>query len=179
MYYSAIKDCDIANGVGVRVTLFVSGCTNRCEGCFNPETWNFCHGQEFTDETKEEIFSLLGHDYINGLTLLGGEPFEPQNQRDLLPFLREFKEKFPDKTLWAFTGFYYETELLVDGSHPRCEATDEILGMVDVLVEGRFILAQKDISLVYRGSSNQRIIDMIRTREKGEVVLWDEKLATS
>ena len=164
MYYSAIKDCDIANGTGVRVTLFVSGCTNCCEGCFNPDTWDFCHGKEFTKETEEQIWQMLDHDYINGLTLLGGEPFEPSNQRALLPFLREYKKRFPNKNLWAFTGFYYDTELLVDGSHPRCEATDEILGMIDVLVDGRFILAKKDITLVYRGSSNQRIIDMHKTR---------------
>ena len=179
MYYSAIKDCDIANGTGVRVTLFVSGCTNCCEGCFNPDTWDFCHGQEFTKQTEEEIFGMLDHDYIAGLTLLGGEPFEPSNQRDLMPFLREYKKRFPGKNLWAFTGFYYDTELLKDGSHPRCEVTDEMLGMIDVLVDGRFILSKKDISLIYRGSSNQRIIDMIKTRAKGEVVLWDEKTATS
>lgn len=179
MYYSAIKDCDIANGTGVRVTLFVSGCTNRCEGCFNPDTWDFCHGQEFTRQTEEEIFSLLDHDYITGLTLLGGEPFEPENQRALAPFIKEYKERFPNKNLWAFTGFYYDKELLVDGSHPRCEVTDEILSYIDVLVDGRFVLSKKDISLVYRGSSNQRIIDMIKTREKGEVVLWNEVQATN
>lgn len=179
MYYSAIKDCDIANGTGVRVTLFVSGCTNKCEGCFNPDTWDFCHGREFTRQTEEEIFSLLDHDYITGLTLLGGEPFEPENQRALAPFIREFKERFPEKNLWVFTGFYYDNELLVDGSHPRCEVTDEILSYIDVLVDGRFILSKKDISLVYRGSSNQRIIDMIKTREKGEVVLWNEVQATN
>jgi len=179
MYYSAIKDCDIANGTGVRVTLFVSGCTNCCEGCFNPDTWNFCHGQEFTSDTEEQIWKMLDHDYINGLTLLGGEPFEPSNQRDLIGFLREYKKRFPNKNLWAFTGFYYDTELLVDGSHPRCEVTDEILGMIDVLVDGRFILAKKDISLVYRGSSNQRIIDMNLTRARGELVLWNEDQATN
>ncbi len=179
MYYSAIKDCDIANGTGVRVTLFVSGCTNCCEGCFNPDTWNFCHGQEFTSDTEEQIWEMLDHDYINGLTLLGGEPFEPSNQRDLIGFLREYKKRFPNKNLWAFTGFYYDTELLVDGSHPRCEVTDEILGMIDVLVDGRFILAKKDISLVYRGSSNQRIIDMNLTRARGELVLWNEDQATN
>ncbi len=178
MYYSAIKDCDIANGTGVRVTLFVSGCTNCCEGCFNPDTWDFCHGQEFTKETEQQIFELLDHDYVNGLTLLGGEPFEPSNQRDLIGFVREYKKRFPNKNLWAFTGFYYDTELLVDGSHPRCEVTDELLSYIDVLVDGRFILAQKDITLVYRGSRNQRIIDLINTRAKGEVVLWDESQAT-
>ena len=178
MYYSAIKDCDIANGTGVRVTLFVSGCTNCCEGCFNPDTWDFCHGQEFTKETEQQIFELLDHDYVNGLTLLGGEPFEPSNQRDLIEFVRDYKKRFPNKNLWAFTGFYYDTELLVDGSHPRCEVTDELLSYIDVLVDGRFILAQKDITLVYRGSRNQRIIDLNNTRAKGEIVLWDESQAT-
>ena len=179
MYYSAIHDCDIANGTGVRVTLFVSGCTNCCEGCFNPDTWDFCHGQEFTKETEEQIWKLLDRDYIRGLTIRGGEPFEPSNQRALAPFLKEFKHRFPGKNLWVFTGFYYDTELLVDGSHPRCEVTDDILALTDVLVDGRFILAKKDISLIYRGSSNQRIIDMIKTRAKGELVLWDEQTATS
>ena len=179
MYYSVIKDCDIANGTGVRVTIFVSGCTNACEGCFNPDTWNFRYGQEFTDETWENVCKMLDHDYITGLTLLGGEPFEPGNQRDIIPYLRDYKKRFPNKNLWAFTGFYYETELLVDGSHPRCEVTDEILDMVDVLVDGRFILAKKDITLRYRGSSNQRIIDMHKTREEGKVVLWDETQATT
>jgi anaerobic ribonucleoside-triphosphate reductase activating protein len=111
--------------------------------------------------------------------LLGGEPFEPGNQRDIVPYLRDYKKRFPNKNLWAFTGFYYDTELLVDGSHPRCEVTDEILDMVDVLVDGRFILAKKDITLRYRGSSNQRIIDMHKTREEGKVVLWDETQATT
>ena len=179
MYYSVIKDCDIANGTGVRVTLFVSGCTNCCEGCFNPDTWDFKYGQEFTRETEEEIWRLLDHGYIRGLTILGGEPFEPSNQRALVPFLREFRERFPGKNLWVFTGYCYDTELLTDGSRPRCEVTDEFLSMIDVLVDGRFILCKKDIRLKYRGSTNQRIIDMIKTREKGEVVLWDESLATN
>jgi len=179
MYYSAIKNCDIANGLGVRVTLFVSGCTNCCEGCFNPDTWCFTYGNEFTKQTEDELFAMLDHNYIQGLTLLGGEPFEPDNQRALVPFVRECKKRFPDKNIWCFTGFYYDKELLKDGSHPRCEVTDELLSMIDVLVDGRFIFSKKDISLKYRGSSNQRIIDMQKTRQKGEVVLWDENQATN
>lgn len=179
MHYCAIKDCDIANGIGVRVTLFVSGCTNRCEGCFQPETWDFNYGQEFTSETQEEIFTMLTPSYIRGLTILGGEPMEPSNQRALLPFLKEYKRRFPKKDLWLFSGFRYEDELMVPGAHPNCEVTNEILDLVDILVEGRFILAKKQITLKYRGSSNQRIIDMNRTRELGELTLWDESLASN
>ena len=179
MYYSTIHDCDIANGTGVRVTLFVSGCTNCCEGCFQPETWDFKFGQEFTSDTEEEIFKMLDHSYIKGLTLLGGEPMEPSNQRALVPFVRRYKERFPDKNLWVFTGFRLDEELLVDGSRSRCEVTDEFLSMIDVLVDGKFEISKKDITLKYRGSSNQRIIDMNITRTRGETTLWDEKQATS
>ena len=120
MYYGNIKNCDIADGEGVRVTLFVSGCTNRCEHCFQPETWDFNYGEPFTKEVEDKILSLLTPSYINGLTVLGGEPFEPSNQRSLLPFLRRVREAYPDKTIWAFSGFTLE-ELMRDGSHPRCE----------------------------------------------------------
>ena len=172
MYYGEIKNCDIANGIGVRVTLFVSGCTNRCPGCFQPETWDFHFGQPFTAETEEKILDMLSPGYINGLTLLGGDPFEPQNQRDLMPFMRRMKQVYPNKTVWAFTGFQYE-DLLREGSHPRCEVTDELLGLIDVLVDGPFVERLKDISLRFRGSANQRLIDMNRTRETGEAVLWN------
>ena len=173
MHYGEIKKCDVANGPGVRVTLFVSGCTNRCEGCFQPQTWDFCYGKLFTKETEDALLEALSPSYIAGLTLLGGEPFEPENQRALLPFVRRVRERYPEKSIWAFSGFYLESELLREDSHPRCEATDELLSLIDVLVEGRFVLAQKDISLKFRGSRNQRILDMNRTREAGEVVLWD------
>ncbi len=172
MHYGEIKNCDIANGIGVRVTLFVSGCTNRCRGCFQPQTWDFSYGREFTHETEEEILHLLKPAYIKGLTLLGGEPFEPENQRALLPFVKRVKELYPGKNVWAFSGFTYE-EMKTDGSHPRCEVTDELLGLTDVLVDGRFIEELKDISLRFRGSSNQRIIDLNLTRRRGEVVLWE------
>ena len=172
MNYGEIKNCDIANGEGVRVTLFVSGCTNRCPGCFQPQTWDFSYGEPFTAETEEKILSMLAPAYINGLTLLGGDPFEPQNQRDLVPFIKRVRETYPRKNVWAFTGFTIE-ELRREGSHPRCEVTDELLGMIDILVDGRFVEALKDIRLRFRGSSNQRIIDMNRTREVGEIILWD------
>ena len=174
MYYGELKKCDIANGIGVRVTLFVSGCTNRCPGCFQPQTWDFRYGKPFTDETKEEIFAELDKSYVDGLTLLGGEPFEPENQRTLLPLLREVRQKYPGKTVWCFTGFRLDAELLCQGSHPRCEATDDMLACIDVLVDGRFREELKDISLQFRGSRNQRIIDMNQTRRTGVITLWDK-----
>lgn len=173
MNYGEIKNCDIADGQGVRVTLFVSGCTNCCKGCFQPQTWDFEYGKPFTAETEEQLLKLLAPDYINGLTLLGGEPMEPQNQRALLPFVRKVREKLPHKTVWCYSGFTYE-ELLTDGSHPRCEVTDELLSLIDVLVDGKFVEELKDISLRFRGSSNQRLIDLNKTRAAGAVVLWNE-----
>lgn len=174
MYYGEIKNCDIANGEGVRVTLFVSGCTNRCPHCFQPQTWDFTYGRPFTEETEEHLLSLLAPSYISGLTLLGGEPFEPENQRALLPFLRRVRERLPEKNIWSFTGFTYE-ELLTEGSHPRCEATDELLSLLDVLVDGRFVEELKDISLRFRGSSNQRLIDLNATRESGRLTLLPDR----
>ena len=174
MHYGELKKCDIANGIGVRVTLFVSGCTNHCPDCFQPQTWDFDYGKVFTEETKAEIFAELDKSYVNGLTVLGGEPFEPRNQRELLPLLREVRERYPDKTIWCFTGFRLEDELLREGSYPRCEVTDGMLACIDVLVDGRFVKELKDISLQFRGSRNQRVIDMNRTRETGAVTLWDK-----
>ena len=149
MYYGEIKNCDIANGIGVRVTLFVSGCTNRCPGCFQPETWDFCYGEPFTAETEELLLGLLKPAYIQGLTLLGGDPFEPENQRALLPFLKRVKQTYPNKNIWAFSGFTWE-ELHDPNAHPCTEVTEEMLSLVDVLVDGRFIEAQKNISLHFR-----------------------------
>ena len=174
MYYGEIKNCDIANGEGVRITLFVSGCTNRCPHCFQPQTWDFTYGQPFTAETEDYLLSLLAPDYISGLTLLGGDPFEPENQRALLPFLRRVRGRFPEKNIWAFTGFTYE-ELLAEDSHPRCEATDSLLSLLDVLVDGRFVEALKDISLRFRGSSNQRLIDLNATRRSGAITLLPDR----
>lgn len=174
MYYGNLKKCDIANGPGVRVTLFVSGCTNHCENCFQPQTWSFTYGEPFTEQTEQEIFAELEKDYIRGLTLLGGEPFEPENQRCLVRLLRKVKDRYPTKDIWSYSGFTLDAELLKDGSHPRCEVTDEMLSMLDVLVDGRFVEARKDLSLRFRGSSNQRIIDMNKTRAEGTIVLWDD-----
>ncbi len=173
MYYGNILDCDIANGEGVRVTLFVSGCTNRCEGCFQPETWDFQYGEEFTKETEDQIIEMLQRDYIDGLTVLGGEPFEPRNQAVLLPFLKRIRKECPGKNIWMFTGFTYEL-LKTDGSHPRCECTDEILSLIDILVDGRFVLAKKNISLQFRGSENQRVIDVPKTLASGHVSIWEK-----
>ena len=170
MHYSTIKDCDIANGIGVRITLFVSGCTNHCKNCFQPQTWDFDFGEPFTEETEEKLLEMLKPDYINGLTLLGGEPMEPQNQRALVPFLKKVREAYPNKNIWCFTGFTYEV-LKTDGSPPRCEVTDEMLSLIDVLVDGRYVDELKDLTLQFRGSSNQRLIDMVKTRENGEVTL--------
>ena len=173
MHYGEIKNCDIANGEGVRVTLFVSGCTNHCKNCFQPQTWAFDYGQPFTAETEETLLSLLAPPYINGLTLLGGEPFEPANQRALLPFLRRARERLPGKTVWGFTGFTWE-QLHTDGAYARCEATDELLSLLDVLVDGRYVEELHDISLRFRGSSNQRIIDVPRTLARGTITPWED-----
>ena len=173
MNYCNIKYYDIANGEGVRTTLFVSGCTNHCEECFQPETWNFDFGELFTEEVEKKILDSLSPYYVNGLTLLGGEPFEPSNQRALIPFLKRVREAYPNKNIWCFTGFTLDGELWRDGSHPRCEVTDEMLSLIDVLVDGRFVRVLKDISLKFRGSSNQRVIDVKKTLEQGEIVLYD------
>lgn len=173
MYYGNIKNCDIADGPGVRVSLFVSGCTNKCENCFQPQTWDFEYGEPFTAETEDKLLDLLAPSYIAGLTVLGGEPFEPSNQRALLPFLKRVRARYPSKTIWIFSGFTYE-ELMSENSHPHCEVTEEILSLCDVLVDGRFVEALKDITLLYRGSSNQRLIDLHKT-SRGSIVLWSEK----
>lgn len=174
MNYGAIKKFDVANGIGVRTVLFVSGCTNRCEGCFQPETWDFNYGKPFTKETEDEIIQSCEPSYVAGITVLGGEPFEPSNQRALVPFLERFRKECPDKTVWCFSGFTLDKELLVDGSHPRCEVTDKMLSMIDVLVDGRFVLSLRNLCLRFRGSENQRIIDMNETRKAGKIVLWDK-----
>ena len=171
MNFATIKKRDIANGPGVRVSLFVSGCTHRCEGCFNEIAWDFSYGEPFNEDVENELLEALAPDYIAGLTLLGGEPFEPENQRALLPFLKRVREAFPKKTIWSFSG--YTLEQLQGESRARCEVTDEMLAQLDVLVDGRFVLAKKNIRLRFRGSENQRLIDMNKTREAGEIVLWD------
>ena len=170
MNYCNIKKFDIADGIGVRVTLFVSGCTHHCEGCFQPETWNFDYGELFTEDVENEIIEALKPDYIDGLTLLGGEPFEPENQKALLPFLKKVKNIYPEKTIWAYSGYTFEE--LTNDSRARCEFTDEILSLIDVLVDGEFKIDLKNISLKFRGSSNQRVIDVKKTLENGKIVLF-------
>lgn len=172
MNYGAIKKCDIANGVGVRTVLFVSGCTHHCKGCFQPETWNFDYGEKYTKETEDEIIESLKPDYVDGITLLGGEPFEPENQRELVKLLRRIKKELPKKTVWSFSGYTYEE--LTGDSRAVCEVTNEMLSMLDVLVDGEFIEAKRNISLRFRGSENQRLIDMNKTRKEGKIVLWDK-----
>lgn len=170
MNYAEIKKTDIANGTGVRVSLFVSGCTHHCKGCFNAETWDFHYGKEFTEQTEEELLQALKPDFITGLTLLGGEPFEPENQRRLLPFLKKVREIYPKKTIWCYTGYLLDQELLSE-SRARCEITDEMLALLDVLVDGEFVLEKKDISLRFRGSANQRIIDVPKTLKEGKITV--------
>lgn len=172
MYYGAIKTTDIANGTGVRVTLFVSGCTHHCKGCFQPESWDFDYGSPYTEKTRRQILSALDHGYIRGLTLLGGEPFEPDNQRELVKLLRDVRGQFPQKDIWCYTGYTYETDLLGD-SRARCEVTDEMLSMIDVLVDGEFHEAEKNISLRFRGSENQRLIDLPKTRQQKKIILLE------
>lgn len=160
MNYSEIKTYDIANGLGVRTSLFVSGCTHHCKGCFNPDTWDFNYGKPFTKEIMEEVLNSCKPEYISGLTLLGGEPMEVENQRGLIELLREFKSRYPKKNIWVFTGYTLESDLLDKNGKARCELTDEILSLVDIMVDGEFILEKKDITLEFRGSSNQRILDL-------------------
>ena len=172
MNYANIKSYDIANGPGVRVSLFVSGCTHKCKGCFNSIAWDFNYGSTFDDKVENKIIEYLKPDYITGLTLLGGEPFEPENQKALLPFVKKVKELYPDKTIWAYSGYLFDKELLTE-SRARCEVTDELLSLIDVLVDGRFELENKDITLVFRGSKNQRIIDVKKSLENKEVILFN------
>lgn len=171
MYYGAIKNCDIANGLGVRVSLFVSGCRNGCKDCFQPETWDFSYGTPFTSQTENEIINMLSPSYISGLTVLGGEPFEAENQLELLPFLKRVKEVYPDKNIWGYTGFTFE-ELFDKNCRACCEVTAEILSLIDVLVDGRFERDKKDITLKFRGSSNQRIIDVQKSLQEKKIVLY-------
>lgn len=171
MNYGEIKKFDIANGEGVRVSLFVSGCTHHCKNCFNSDTWDFNYGKPFTSETENEIIDALSPDYIDGLSLLGGEPFEPRNQRVLLPFLRKVKSLFPNKKIWCYSGYTFDKELL-SNSRARCEFTDEMLSLIDILVDGEFVQDLYDISLSFRGSSNQRIIDVQKSLSQKNIVLY-------
>ncbi len=160
MKYADIKYYDIANGLGVRTSLFVSGCTHRCKGCFNEIAWDFNYGKEFTEKTIEEILNSLEPKYIKGLSLLGGEPMEPSSQRALLPLLRQMKKRFPQKDIWCYTGYTYEPDLLNPNGRAHCEVTDEFLSYIDILVDGEFDQSLHDISLKFRGSRNQRLLQI-------------------
>lgn len=180
MNYAEIKYNDIADGPGVRTSLFVSGCTHHCKECFNAMTWDFGYGQPFTDEVAQQIIDSCKTPFIKGLTLLGGEPMEPSNQEALLPFIRAFRKANPDKSIWCYSGYTFEE--LTDPHNTRCHCayTDELLQSFDVLVDGEFVLAKKDISLRFRGSSNQRLLDMPASLAAGKPVLWeDEKIYAS
>lgn len=173
MYYATIKNVDIANGTGVRVSLFVSGCTHRCPECFNEVAWDFHYGHPFDEETIEQLMLALKPAHIKGLSLLGGEPMEPSNQQGLLPLLQRFHQEFPTKDVWCYTGYLLED--LLDNGKIHTDISDELLSYIDYLVDGPFLIEQKNIRLKFRGSENQRIIDMKKTRKTGSIVLWDEK----
>ena len=170
MNYATIKNCDIANGPGVRVSLFVSGCTHKCKGCFNEVAWDFHYGQPFTQETIDSILTMLKPAYIKGLTLLGGEPFEPQNQRAIVELLRQVKKEYPDKSIWAFSGYLFDKDI----TSGRLGDTSEYLSYLDVLVDGPFVKSKKNLSLRFRGSENQRLIDVPASLAADEIVLWQD-----
>ena len=170
MNYAGIKYCDIANGLGCRTVLFVSGCRNACKGCFQPQTWDFHYGEPFDEKAQEEILHSLEPDYVQGITLLGGEPFEEENQMALVPFMRRVRAEYPNKDVWAFTGYIYDKDL-IPGGRKYTEYTDELLSMIDILVDGPFMEELKDITLKFRGSRNQRVIDLSKTIQCGKICL--------
>lgn len=174
MNFATIKYHDVANGPGVRVSLYVSGCRNHCKNCFNPETWDFNYGEPFTKGVENKIIEGMKPDYIKGFTLLGGDPFEPENQTVLAPFLERLRKKYPQKSFWAFTGYDYEADLLT-GKLGDGDTVQRMLNCLDVLVDGKFVESLKDLNLLFRGSSNQRIILVQQSLKSDEVVLWDEK----
>lgn len=174
MNYATIKLVDIANGEGVRVSLFVSGCRHHCKNCFNPETWNFSYGKALDDGVCKQILDNLSPSYISGLTLLGGEPFEPENQPQLLELLKQVRKQYPNKNIWCYTGFLMDKELL-GTSRANTPYTKQLLENIDVLVDGRFVEELKDISLKFRGSSNQRIIDVKESLASDNICLYNLK----
>lgn len=173
MNYAAIKTYDIANGPGIRTVIFVSGCTRHCKECFQPQTWDFNFGEELTQKVTDELLETLAPPHIAGLTVLGGEPFEPKNQAGVAKLVRQVRDRYPEKSIWAFTGYLLDAELLA-GTVGDPSVVREILSCLDVLVDGPFEIEKKDLTLRFRGSSNQRLIDMKKTLERGSVVLWDD-----
>ncbi|MBD9159155.1 MAG: anaerobic ribonucleoside-triphosphate reductase activating protein [Clostridiales bacterium] len=172
MYYADIKKADVANGLGVRVSVFVSGCTHHCKNCFNEEAWDFHYGNEFTQKEIDKVIELMDHSYVAGLSLLGGEPFEHINQQGLLPLVKIVKEKFPDKNIWCYSGYTFENDI-IDRMCKEWKETPEFLSYIDVLVDGKFEEDKKDLSLRFRGSSNQRIIDVKKSLKENKTVLFD------
>ena len=172
MYYGEIKKCDIANGEGVRVSLFVSGCTHHCPGCFNADTWNFKYGSEYTDQTEKEILEALSPSYINGLTLLGGEPFEPENQKTLVGLLRKVRESYPEKNIWCYTGYKFDEDV-EENMFENWPETKELMSYIDVVVDGKFEEDKKDLSLKFRGSKNQRIIDVQKSLKTHQIIPYE------
>lgn len=176
MYYADIKKVDVANGPGVRVSLFVSGCTHKCKGCFNEEAWDFKYGHEYTQKEEDKIIELLKPDYIEGITILGGEPFEYVNQKGILPLLRRIRKELPNKTIWCFSGYTFDTDILEDMCN-KYEETKELISYIDVLVDGKFEIDKKDFKLKFRGSSNQRIINVKESLKNNKVILMDEYMS--
>lgn len=171
MNYADIKRCDVANGEGVRVSLFVSGCTHHCKECFNKEAWDFDYGEPYTEQETERIMEYLAPDYVAGLSLLGGEPMEPSNQEGILPLLRRVKETYPEKTIWCYTGYLFDQDIL-EKMCRESEVTKEIVSYLDIVVDGEFVQSQKNLKVNFRGSDNQRIIDVKKTLEAGKIVHW-------
>lgn len=176
MYYADIKKVDVANGPGVRVSLFVSGCTHKCKGCFNEEAWDFKYGHEYTKKEEDKIIELLKPDYIEGITILGGEPFEYVNQKGILPLLRRIRKELPNKTIWCFSGYTFDTDILGDMCN-KYEETKELISYIDVLVDGKFEIDKKNFKLKFRGSSNQRIINVKESLKNNKVILMDEYMS--
>ena len=173
MYYADIKKVDVANGPGVRVSLFVSGCTHKCKGCFNEEAWDFKYGHEYTQKEEDKIIELLKPDYIDGITILGGEPFEYVNQKGILPLLRRIRKELPNKTIWCFSGYTFDTDILENMCN-KYKETKELISYIDVLVDGKFEIDKKNFKLKFRGSSNQRIINVKERLKNNKVILMDE-----
>ena len=176
MYYADIKKVDVANGPGVRVSLFVSGCTHKCKGCFNEEAWDFKYGHEYTQKEEDKIIELLKPDYIEGITILGGEPFEYVNQKGILPLLRRIRKELPNKTILCFSGYTFDTDILEDMCN-KYEETKELISYIDVLVDGKFEIDKKNFKLKFRGSSNQRIINVKESLKNNKVILMDEYMS--